>query len=204
MNEPQKTISTVDDACTVIKSWFGWKNDLAGVEIMRPFVVPQAIQTVNRCLGWLWLEYAQACGGINIFGSQDELISPHRYEVQPGGVVTVIWENQGVWGCGFKPETGTQLWVTGDWTDDPCDTREWRPTQDVIDTAIIFTMLGNAIWASADCQYDDLDEKPGEADQLLWMFAPWADFAGFWTNRDQSLIRMQGSGWGVTARRSPS
>ena len=208
MNELPKTISTVDDACTFIINWFGWSDDLAGSQITLPFVVPQAIQTLNHRLGRLW-EDPRACGDVNIFDSQDTLISPHQYEAGPDGVVKAIWENQGVWGCGFKPETGAQLWVTGCWPtdegcpptrDDECDAA-WRPTQDVIDTAVIFELLQHAVLASVDCQYDDEDEKPDEADRLLWAFAPWADFSGFWTNKDQSLIRMQGWGWAMTARR---
>jgi hypothetical protein len=55
MNEAPQ-ISTVDEACTFISSWFGWKNDLVGSQITLPFAVPQAIKTVNRRLGRLWLE----------------------------------------------------------------------------------------------------------------------------------------------------
>jgi|GEM_PF-3866127 len=200
MNKPPTIISTVDEACTVIIDWFGWKNNLAGSQITLPFAVPQSIQTVNHRLGRLW-EDPRACGDVNILDGQDTLISPHRYEAGPDGVVKAIWENQGVWGCGFKPETGAQLWVTGSWSTDECDAHAWRPMQDVIDTVVIFVLLTNLVLASADCQYDDQDEKPDEADRLLWAFAPWSGFSGFWTNKDQSLIRMQGWGWGMTARR---
>jgi len=195
MNEAPQ-ISTVDEACTVISNWFDWKDDLAGSQIKLPFAVPQAIETVNRRLGRLWSR-----GEIGLFGSQDKLISPHRYQARPDGIVPMIWENQGVWGCGFKPEMSAQLWVTGDWPDDHSDTQAWRPTQDVVDTAVIFVMLANAMWASAKCEMDEEDEKPDEADRLLWTFAPWPEFSGFWTNNDRTLIRMQGSGWGLTARR---
>jgi hypothetical protein len=201
MNEALQIVSTVEEACTVVSRWFGWKNDLVGSQITLPFAVPQAIQTVNRRLGRLWLEDRHARGDINIFDSQDTLISPHRYEARTEGVVPIIWENQGVWACGFKPETGAQLWVTGDWPDDQSGARAWRLTQDVVDTAIIFVMLANTIWASADCEMDEEGRKPTEVDQILWTFAPWAGFSGFWTNTDQTLIRMHGSGWGVTARR---
>jgi hypothetical protein len=200
MNEAPQ-ISTVDEACTVISSWFGWKNNLVGSQITLPFAVPRAIETVNRRLGRLWLEDPQTRGDFRIFDSQDTLVSPHRYQARPDGIVPMIWENQGVWGCGFKPEMSAQLWVTGDWPDSQSDTHAWRPTQDVVDTAVIFVMLANAIWASADCRMDEEDEKPAEADRLLWTFAPWAGFSGFWTNNDRTLIRMQGSGGGVTARR---
>jgi len=196
MNEAPQIISTVGEACTTIRDWFGWKNDLVGAQITLPFAVPQAIQTVNRRLGRLWLER----GNVRIFDSQDTLISPHRYEARPDGVVPMIWENQGVWACGFKPETGAQLWVSGYWPDGQSGESAWRPTRDVVDTAIIFVMLANAIWASTDCQMDE-EEKPKEVDRLLWTFAPWPGFSGFWTNNDQTLIRMQGLGWGITARR---
>jgi hypothetical protein len=96
---------------------------------------------------------------------------------------------------------GAQLWVTGDWPDDDSGSRAWRLTQNVVDTAVIFVMLANAIWASASCESDDEDEKPAGADRLLWTFAPWAGFRGFWTNNDQTLIRIQGLGWGVAARK---
>jgi hypothetical protein len=168
-----------------------------GSQITLPFAVPQAIETVNRRLGRLWLER----GNIGIFDSQDALVSPHRYQARPDGIVPMIWENQGVWGCGFKSEMSAQLWVTGDWPDSLSDTCAWRPTQDVVDTVVIFVMLANAIWASDDCEMDDEDQRPAEADRLLWTFAPWAGFSGFWTNSDRTLIRMQGSGWGVTVRR---
>jgi hypothetical protein len=196
MTKAPQIISTVEEACTVIIGWFSWKNDVVGSQIILPFAVPQGIQIVNRRLGRLWLED----GNVNIFDSQDTLISPHRYEARPDGVVPMIWENQGVWACGFKPETDAQLWVTGEWPDDQSSARAWRPTQDVVDTAIIFVMLANTIWASGDCQMDE-EEKPTEVGRLLWKFAPWASFSGFWTNDDQTLLRMQGLGWGVTARR---
>jgi hypothetical protein len=196
MSEPPQIIATVEEACSFIAGWFGWKDDLAGSPITLPFEVPQAIQVVNRRLGRLWLEH----GNVRIFDSQDTLILPHRYEARPGDVVPVLLENQGVWACGFKPETGAQLWVTGDWLDGQSGSSAWRPTQDVVDTAIIFVMLANAIWASADCSMDE-DEKPTEFSQLLWKFAPWAGFSGLWTNDDQTLMRMQGLGWGVSAHR---
>ena len=196
MNEAPQ-ISTVDEACTFIRTWFGLKNDLVGSQITLPFEVPQAIETVNRRLGRLWLEH----GNIGIFDSQDTLVSPHRYQARPDGIVPMMRENQDVWGCGFRPEMSAQLWVSGDWPDDQSGTRTWRPTQDVVDTAVIFVMLANAIWTSADCEMDEEDERPAETDRLLWAFAPWAGFSGFWTNDDRTVIRMQGRAWGVTARR---
>jgi len=196
MNEAPQ-ISTVDEACTFISCWFGLKNDLVGSQIALPFAAPQAIETVNRRLGRLWLEH----GNIGIFDSQDTLISPHRYQVLPNGIVPLIWENQGVWGCGFRPEISAKLWVKGDWPDDHSETNAWRPTQDVVETAVVFVMLSNMVWASIDCAMDDKDEKPAGVDRLLWNFAPWAGFSGFWTNNEKTLIRMQGSGWGVTAQR---
>jgi hypothetical protein len=195
MSESPQIIATVEEACSFIAGWFGWKDDLVGSQIILPFVVPQGIQIVNRRLGRLWLEH----GNVYIFDAQDTLISPHRYEARLDGVVPMISENQGVWACGFKPETGAQLWVTGDWPDEQSGSCAWRPTQDVVDTAIIFVVLSNAIWTSADCQMDE-EEKPTDVGRLLWRFAPWAGFSGFWTNDDQTLIRMQGLGWGVTAR----
>jgi hypothetical protein len=201
MNDAPQIISTVDDVCTFISGWFGWTDNLAGSQIMLPFTVPQAVETVNRRLGRLWLEDPQAHGEIDIFGSQDSLISPHQYQARPDGIVPMIWENQGVWGCGFKPEMGAQLWVTGDWPEDQSGSRGWRLTQNVVDTAVIFILLSNAIWASPDCEIDDQDEKPAEAGRRVWTFAQWAGFFGFWTNNDQTLIRMQGLRWGVTARK---
>jgi hypothetical protein len=196
VNEAQQIISTVEAACTFIARWFDWKSDLAGSEIALPFAVPRSIDVLNRRLGGLWLED----GSVKLFRSQDKLISPHRYAVRPDGVVPMIWENQGVWGCGFKPETGAQLWVTGDWPIDQPGTRDWRPTPDVVDIAIIFVLLANAMWASADCELDE-EDKPAEAGRLLWKFAPWLEFSGFWTNDDQNLMRMQGADWGLSARR---
>ena len=181
-------IATVEEASGVIADWFGWNNDFAGSQIILPFEVPQSIQVLNGRLGRLWLEN----GNVNFFDSQNTLISPHRYEARSDGVVPMIWENQGVWACGFKPETGAQLWVTGDWPDDQSSSRIWRPTRDVVDTAIIFVMRANAISASADCQMDE-EDKPAEVGRLLWKFAPWAGLSGFWTNDNQTLMRMQGS-----------
>jgi hypothetical protein len=195
MNEAPM-IATVEEACAVISDWFGWKN-LGGASISLPFDVPQGIEIVNHHLGRLWLED----GDTTIFNSQDTLISPHRYAVEPDGIVPMILENQGVWVCGFKPDTGAQLWVMGDWPGDEAGSRAWRPTHEVVDTAIIFVLLANAIWASADCQMDE-DDKPEEFCRLLWASAPWAGFSGFWTNDGQTLLRMQGWGWGVTARRA--
>jgi hypothetical protein len=87
LNEPP-IIATVEEACAVICGWFGWKDDLGGSQIILPFAVPQGIQIVNRRLGRLWLEN----GNVNIFDSQDTLISPHRYEALPDGVVPMIWK----------------------------------------------------------------------------------------------------------------
>ncbi|WP_426408619.1 hypothetical protein [Bradyrhizobium ganzhouense] len=196
MSEPPQIIATIEDACSFIADWFGLKDDPAGSPIALPFEMPQAIQVVNRRLGRLWLEH----GNVRIFDSQDTLISPHRYEVQPDGIVPVILENQGVWACGFKPETGAQLWVTGDWPGDQVGSNAWRLTQDVVDTAIVFVMLANAVWTSAGCQLDE-NEKATEFRRRLWTFAPWTGFSGFWTNEDRTLMRMQGSGWGVSAHR---
>ena len=194
-------ISTVDQACALVRDWFGWKHDLAGSPIALPFAVPQAIETVNRSFGRLWLEDPKACGAVHLFRSQDTLISPHQYQPESDGVVRMIWENQGVWGCGFKPETGAQLWVTGDWPDDLLGSDAWRPTPDVVDTAIIFVLFANAMWASPYCELDEEEEKPPEADRLLFPFAPWEEFRGFWTDCDRSMIRMQACIWGLTARR---
>jgi hypothetical protein len=200
VNEPAQ-ISNVDNACAVIKDWFGWQHDISGPPIVLPFAVPEAINTVNRRIGRLWLPDATSSGYPKIFDSQDTVIPPLRYQAQPDGIVPMIWENQSVWGCGFKPETGTQLWVTGDWPDEPKNAGGWRPTRDVVDTAIIFVLLANTMWASADCVMDKEDHAPAQVDRLLFTFAPWAGFAGFWTNSDRSLLRMQGSRWGVTACR---
>jgi len=189
-------ISNVDEACTFILNWFGLKGSHEGSQIQLPFEVPQAMKVVNRRLGRLWLNEPT-----EIFRGQDELISPLLYELGPDDIVPIIWENQGVWGCGFQPETGSQLWVTGDWPDDRCGMRAWRSTVDAVDTAIIFVMLGNAVWATDNCEMDEDDNKPPHADCLLWAFAPFAGFHGFWTDRDMTLLRMQGTGWGVTARR---
>jgi hypothetical protein len=111
MNEVPQIISTVDEACTFISRWFGWKDNLAGPQITLPFTVPQAIETVNRRLGRLWLEDRQAHGEIDIFGSQDSLISPHQYQARPDGIVPMIWENQGVWGG----QTGNGCTIVGYW-----------------------------------------------------------------------------------------
>jgi hypothetical protein len=194
-------ISTIGDACMVVSRWFGWADDLAGDQIVLPFEVPHAIETINHCFGRLWSDASGAHPGVDIFNAQDRLISPQRYEVTSDGIVPLIWENQGAWGCGFKPETGAQLWVTGDWPIDGCDRLTWSPTEDVIETALIFVMLSNSVWASADCEMDEQDERPDGADQLLWTFAPWEGFSGFWTNSNRTLIRMQGMAWGVTAHR---
>jgi hypothetical protein len=90
MNEAPPIISTVDEACTVILSWFGWQNDLVGSRITLPFAVPHAIETVNHRLGGLWPEDPRARSYSDIFDSQDTLISPHRYQVEPDGVVPMI------------------------------------------------------------------------------------------------------------------
>ncbi|WP_024520255.1 hypothetical protein [Bradyrhizobium sp. Tv2a-2] len=42
-----------------------------------------------------------------------------------------------------------------------------RPTQDVVDTAMIFVTLTNAIWTCANCQMDE-EEKPTEVRRLRW------------------------------------
>lgn len=193
---PVAELSTVEEACALVVRWGRSARDLAGSPIDLPFAVPKAVETVNRRLGRLWLE-APDTGSL---GSQDRLVSPHGYRAEPDGTVAVAWENQGVWGCGYRPATGDQLWVTGDWPDDQCGTREWRPTTDVLDTAVIFILLANTIWASDDCVMDEEDERPAAAERLLWTFAPFSGFAGFWTDARMTLLRMQGHGWGVTAR----
>jgi hypothetical protein len=194
-------LATIDDACAFIRAWFGWTCDLAGAEIRLPFAAPPAIETLNRRLGRLWLDARAAPGGVNVLDLQDTILPPHAYEAGPDGVAPMIWENQGVWGCGFKPEANSRMWVKGDWPDGLSDRYEWRPVEHPIEAAVLYVLLGNTLWGSRDCAADDEDDKPAEADRLLWTFAPWPDFAGFWTNDERSLIRMQGTGWGVTARR---
>ena len=200
MDEAREIISTVDDACSLILRWFGWQDKLLGSRTPLSPAFPKAIRIVSHRLGRMW-EEPRPAGDVNLFNSQDRLIAPHHYQADADGLVPIIWENQGVWGCAVKPETGAQLWVTGDWPDAACGTAGWRPTADEIDKAIIFVLLANSVLASANCEYDDEDEKPDDADRLLWAFAPWSGFSGFWTNKEESLIRMQGYGWGVTARR---
>ena len=112
----------------------------------------------------------------------------------------MIVENQGVWSCGFKLETGDRLWAAGDWPDARRGSPDWRLTPDPIDVAVIFVLLSNAVWASEDCEIDE-DDKPATADRLLWSFSAFEGFSGFWTNDDMTIMRMQGAGWGVTARR---
>jgi hypothetical protein len=118
-------ISNVDDACVVIKDWFGWQHDLSGPPIILPFAVPEAIDTINRRIGRLWLPETTPRGRSKIFDGQDTIIPPLHYQAQPDGIV--------VRRCGFKPETRTQLWVTGDWPDDQKNTGGWRPTRDAVD-----------------------------------------------------------------------
>ena len=71
-----------------------------GSQIALPFAVPQAIETVNRRLGRLWLEDHQARGDINIFGSQDTLVSPHRYQARPDDIVPMIGKIKASGGVG--------------------------------------------------------------------------------------------------------
>ena len=194
-------ISTIDDACAFICVWFGWSHDLAGADIRLPFAVPPAVEALNRGLGRMWLEGGSAAGGVNVLDLQDTILSPHAYEVGAEGVVPIIWENQGVWGCGFKPEANGRMWVKGEWPDGESDRSEWCPVEHPIEAAVLYVLLGNTLWGSPSCASDDEDEKPAEADRLLWNFAPWSDFAGFWCDDKRSLLRLQGSGWGVTARR---
>ena len=191
-----KRISNVDEACDLIGRWFEWSEDLGGPELTLPFPVPPAIRTVHRRLGRLWLDPA----GPAIFSAQDHLIPPWEYRPDESGVVTVLSENQGVWQCGFTPETGSRLWVSDDWPDDHQGSPEWRATSDVIDTPIIFALLANTVFASQDCRWDE-DERPEGARWLLWSFAPFGEFSGFWTDDGLMLIRMQGTDWAATAYR---
>ncbi|MDO5606333.1 MAG: hypothetical protein Q4G25_14340 [Paracoccus sp. (in: a-proteobacteria)] len=70
-----------------------------------------------------------------------------------------------------------------------------------VDIALIFALLGNTVWATPDCMMDEDDDKPAGADRLLRGFAPFAGFHGFWTDAGMTLIRMQGTGRGITARK---
>lgn len=196
MSESPK-ISSIEQACLFLSDWFGWKQSLEGPPLDPGLEIPDAIQTINRHLGQFWLHPSSA----NVLNQQDRLIPPQHYAAEPGGVIPIAFENQGVWAIGYKPDTGSRLWVTGDWPDDLRGDAEWRQTPHAIDPALIFVLLANAVWSAPDCAMDEEDDKPADADCLLWSFAPFAGFSGFWTDRDMSLIRMQGAGWGVTARR---
>ncbi len=196
-------ITTVTDACVFVRQWFGWADELAGGPITAPFEVPDAIKCVNRQLGKLWLpNHDLPEPEVDLFSVQDRLVSPHCFEQDADGVVAAIWENQYVWGCGFKPSTGSQLWVSGDWPDAQSDMGAWRPTPDRVDTPIIFVLLANMMWASEMSEMDDADKRPTGIDRPLWRVGPWHGFDGFWINDARDIIRMQGLGWGLTAWRT--
>ncbi|MDO5643041.1 MAG: hypothetical protein Q4G26_11755, partial [Paracoccus sp. (in: a-proteobacteria)] len=137
-------ILDIEAACRFVSGWFGWRDAQNGPLIDQPFVVPPAIHALNRHLGRLWHGAPPA----DLFTFQDRLIPPRDYAPDADGIVPILWENQSVWGCGFKPGTGAQLWVTGDWPDDHCGDAGWRATSHRVDQAIIFALLGNTVWAA--------------------------------------------------------
>src|SRR5690606_31299072 len=135
-----------------------------------------------------------------LFHTQDSLIPPQEYETLENGIVPAIWENQGVWGCGFDPKDPEVLWVNDsadpevrwakdDSPDEHAHAYEWRPVPGAnISLPMIYVLLGNTVWSSTDVEMDELD-RPAWATVLLWQHGPWPGFQGFWTNENKTKLR---------------
>ena len=207
MIEPsrQAQLNGVAEVCEFIQAWFGWQPDTSS-ELDAAVPVPSAVRQLHHHLGHLWTSDSHSA----FFDIQDSLIPPRDYEPMDNGIVPAIWENQGVWGCGFDPTDPEVLWVNdsadskvlwgkADLPDEHAHAYEWRPVPGAdLSLPMIYVLLGNTVWSSSDVE---MDEKPlpDWATVQLWNHGPWQGFQGFWIDANRTKLRMQGDNWGVTA-----
>jgi hypothetical protein len=198
---------TVDEACDFVAEWCQQKGSYAGKTLSAGFAVPDSIVRLNARTGHLWhsakrvpgprLQYATPFLGL--LGGQDQILDPNGYAPDKNGIVPFVWENQGVWGYGFDPDTVDQLLITGDW----CDGRreyfetEWRRVPAKPEGALVCTLLINLCMQS-EANWDDNAPKPESMLSVLWQHPAWSDFDGFWINDARTLIYFRG--WQVARR----
>lgn len=207
------TLNTVDDACDFIAEWTGVEGTFAGATLPSEPPIPQCIRALNSRLGlvWqgsehpFWMVHTEGAGPVTLFDVQDHVLDPRTFALDDHGIIPVLWENQGVFGFGFDPNTDECLYVCRDW----CDGLEsefpttWRKAGATLEDGIVSALLGN-LWmlnfGDAEVELDELAPKPSDASELLWLHPAWRGFDGFWTDTGRTLFYYSGMG---TLRRAP-
>jgi len=203
-------ITSVGDACDLAGSWLGITEDLSGPDL-GDANYPSSVKVLNSRFGRLWhstdhgvwkVLNSPTCP-LHLLEYQDVILPPMDYQIDSDGVIDIVWENQGVWGFGYRPPDVDSLWVTGDWSDGIRTefSEKWRPIQAHVDDCIIFTLVSNlCIFASTSADWGDPRMKrPAETDLLVWRHPAWKGFAGFWL--DRAFTTLHYSGMGLTVRR---
>lgn len=200
-------LRTVDEVCDFIAEWCGRDANCPGPPLDVDFAVPECVVRLNARIGELWtsarrlpepvLRYATPFLGL--LGGQDDILNPRDYVRSQKGIVPLVWENQGVWACGFDPDSVDQLVVSGDWSDSIRTEfrKDWQPIGAKPEDALVCTLLTNLCMQS-NAEWDDDRRKPDSVDQILWQHPDWNDFYSFWSNETRTLIYF--GGFHVTRR----
>jgi len=207
--EPSQLIMSVGDACDFAGRWLGITEDLSGPDL-GDASYPSSVKLLNSRFGKLW--HSKEHGLRKVLNSptfplhlleyQDVILPPREYQVDPDGVIDIVWENQGVCGFGYRPPDLDSLWVTGDWTDGVGTdfSEKWRPVDARVEDCIIFTLLSNlCIFVATPADWGDTKmNRPAETDLLVWRHPVWKGL-GFWLDRGFTTLHY--SGGGLTVRR---
>ena len=202
---PSQLITSVGDACDFVSRWLGVTEDLSGPDLGKGNY-PDSIKLLNSRFGKLWHSQDHALRKVlndpacplHLLEYQDIILSPSDYEADSDGVIDIVWENQAVWGFGYRLPDLETLWVTGDWSDGVRTefSEKWRAVHARVDDCIIFTLLSNlcVFGATLDDWDDPPTSRPAETDLLVWRHAAWKGFAGFWVDRDFTMLHYAGMG----------
>lgn len=206
-------IKTVSEACSFILEWTACVNAFRGAELSNKYVIPKCVAELNAKLGQLWQNNDHPLNAfphvsdqpVGLLDIQDLILNPKTYAADDEGVIPLVWENQGVWGFGFRPSEPEQLLVCRDWCDglqsDFAD--KWRPVGVTTEDGLVWTLLSNFCFLAPEentvVEAYEFNRRPEDADRLLWRHPAWDGFDGFWTNSKRSVIFY--SGMGLTIRR---
>lgn len=205
-------ISSLSEACDFVLEWQGVPGRLPGKPLSGLAAQALPIVELNACLGLVWqskehpLKVDLSIPGkpVSVFEYQDRVLNPSDYEIDEQGIVSVVWENQGVWGMGFSPSDPGPLWVKRYWVDnvDALNGELWRRTNSTLDEGLTFALLSNFIIMIADDDEWQADENnvSAETPVLLWRFQSITEgFPSFWTNDSRTAVHY--SGMYITVRR---
>ena len=193
-------VKTVDDTCEFIAKWCQEPGGYPGQLLANDFAVPDCVARLNARVGDLWRSAERVSGPVlryvtpflGLLDGQDRILNPNEYARNENGVVLAVWENQGVWGCGFDPNDVDRLLVCGDWCDglqEDFET-EWRRVEAKLEDALVCTLLINLCMES-NANWDDNTPKPETAHIALWAHPAWSDFEGFWINDGANVDLLQ-------------